>query len=183
MEETHAGKALIDPYKVISKMGLKSGMRVADMGCGRTGHFIFSISKIIGETGIIYAVDIMKDVLESIKGRVRSEGYENIQTIWSNVEKPGATPIPADSLDVCMFINVLFGVKERDKAISEALRLLNDGGLLVVIDWIRRLGPLGPSAEKIIKPNVFIDLAAEKGLKLVQNFAAGDYHFCLIFKK
>ena len=183
MEETHTGKALIDPYRVIEKMGLKEGMRVADMGCGRTGHFIFAISKIVGESGMIYAVDIFKDVLESIRSRARSEGYENIQPVWSNVEKVGATPIPAKSLDVCMFINVMFGVKEKDKALEEALRLLADGGMIVVIDWIRKLGPLGPTPEAIIRPSVFIELAAKNGLKVQQNFAAGDYHFCLIFKK
>lgn len=183
MEETHVGKALIDPYKIIEKLDLKKGMRVADLGCGRTGHFIFPISKIVGETGIVYAVDIMKDVLESIKSRVRSEGYENVQAIWSNVEKVGAVPIPGKSLDICMMINVMFGVKDRNGVLDEVERLLGDSGSLVVIDWTRKLGPLGPPAGMMLKPNDLIQLAGKKGFKLADNFSAGDYHFCLIFKK
>ena len=69
---SHSGTALIDPYKIFEKISLGHGMRVADLGCGRTGHFIFPTARVVGESGVVYAVDIMKDILESIKSRVRT---------------------------------------------------------------------------------------------------------------
>src|SRR3989338_2287181 len=105
---SHVGTALVDPYKIFEKISLKEGMRVADLGCGRTGHFVFPAAHVIGDNGIVYAVDVMKDVLENVKSRARFEGFDNVQAIWSDVELPGRAPIPNKSLDACFFINALF---------------------------------------------------------------------------
>ncbi len=158
-------------------------MRVADLGCGRTGHFIFSASRAVGETGVIYAIDVMKDILESIKSRVRSEGYDNIQTVWADIEATGKVPIPEKSLDVCFFVNVLFMLKNKKGAIGEATRLLKKNGFLVIVDWAKQLGTLGPTADMAVKPEEIKVLAEESGLTLIEQCAGGEYHFCLIFKK
>ena len=65
---------------------------MADMGCGRTGHFVFPAARTVGNKGIVYAVDILKDVLQSLGSWIRSEGLENVQTIWSDIEKFKKTP-------------------------------------------------------------------------------------------
>lgn len=158
-------------------------MRVADLGCGRTGHFVFPVSHLVEDTGVVYAVDVMKDILESIKSRVRSGGYGNVQTIWSDVELLGKTPIPSESLDVCFITNVLFQVKDKNSTLSEAVRLLKKGGKLVVVDWAKNLGPLGPQAEKKVPVETVIDLGLKAGLQKFDSFPAGDYHYCLVMIK
>jgi len=158
-------------------------MRAADFGCGRTGHFVFMASCEVGERGVVYALDILQDVLESIRGRARTEGFENIQSIWTDLEKVGAAPIPEKSLDVGFFVNVFFLLKKKGEALREAARLLKDDGWLVVIDWAKKIGPLGPSPELMVKPDELVASAASAGLRLVEKMPAGDYHFCLLFKK
>jgi len=180
---THSGLALIDPNKIFSAVGLAKGMRVADLGCGRTGHFVFMAAREVEETGVVYAVDILKDVLENITSRIRSEGYENVQPIWSDIEKFGAMPIPEKSLDICFVVNVMYGLKNRASTLKESARLLKEGGYMAIVDWSKRIGPLGPAEASMIKPEEIIALAEEAGLSLENNFPAGDYHFCLIFKK
>ncbi len=180
---THVGTALIDPYKIFEKIGLSQGMRVADLGCGRTGHFIFLAARVVGETGVIYAVDIMKDILESIKSRIRTEGYDNIQTIWADLESYGKIPIPANSLDICFFVNVFFMLKKKEEALKEARRLLKENGFLVIVDWTKKLGLLGPGPGSAVNPQELAKIATELGLSLVENCSAGDYHFCSIFSK
>ncbi len=180
---SHAGTALIDPHKVYDKICLEKGMRVADLGCGRTGHFVFSASRIVGETGIVYAIDIMKDILESLKNRIRSEGFDNIQTVWSDVEVIDKTPIPASSLDACFFTNVMFMLKDKVSALKEAARLLKFGGTAVIVDWTKNLGPLGPLPEMMTNPNTLVNLGKDAGFTLLENFSMGDYHYCLILKK
>ncbi len=180
---TSGGMSLIDPHKIFDEIGLATGMRVADLGCGRTGHFVFLAARAVGTTGVVYAADIMKDVLENIKSRVRSEGYENIQPIWSDIEKPGGMPVPEKSLDACFMVNVVFQLKNRVGALKEAGRLLKEGGFLVIVDWAKKIGPLGPAPEIMLSPEMVASLATEAGLAEVKNFPAGDYHFCSIFKK
>lgn len=158
-------------------------MRLADLGCGRTGHFIFAASRQVGDAGIVYAVDLMKDILESIQSRVRSEGYDNIHTVWSDIERLGYTPIPDASLDVCFFVNVLSMIGDRPTALLEASRLLKSGGRLMIVDWARNLGPLGPTPEKQIKPGELARLAMPAGFSPLDEFVAGEYHFGTILKK
>jgi len=179
----HAGVALIDPRVIFDKVGLARGMRVADLGCGRTGHFVFPAAKVVGDTGVVYAVDIMKDVLENIRNRVRSEGYDNVQTVWSDVESVGKTSIPINSLDGCFIVNVFFMVKNKAAVIREAARILKSGGFLSIVEWAKKLGPLGPAEGSMVPPETLIAAAKENQLALVENFPAGDYHYCLIFKK
>ena len=179
----HAGTALIDPYPIFKKIALAPGMRVADLGCGRTGHFVFPASRVVGETGIVYAVEIIKDILESIKSRVRSEGYHNVQTIWSDIERVGKTPIPPETLDSCFLVNVLFMLRDKGAALAEAKRLCKSGGTIVAVDWQKRLGPLGPTEDQLVNIPELQRMGTELGLTLVESAAAGEYHFCVIFQK
>lgn len=178
-----AGRALIDSVEILTKVGLTEGMRVADMGCGRTGHFVLPSAKAVGKTGLVYAVDIMKEILEGIDSWKKSLGLDNIQPIWSDIEVEGKTPIPAKSLDVCFFMNVFFMLKHRLDAFKEATRLLKDDGQVVVVDWNKNIGTLGPTPEKMVKADDLVITAQSCGLRLVDNFPAGNYHYCLIFKK
>lgn len=180
---SHAGGALINPEVIFEKIALAPGMRVADLGCGRTGHFVFPASRVVGDLGIVYAVEIIKNVLDSIRGRCRAEGYHNVITIWSDIESVGKTAIPAGSLNVCFFTNVFFLVKDKLSALKEAARLLQNGGLAVIVDWQKNLGPLGPTSEQKVNPEEVKKLALEAGFEFRELFPAGDYHFCLILRK
>ena len=180
---SHSGTALIDPYKIFEKISLSAGNRVADLGCGRTGHFVFPAVKIVGDKGIVYAVDVVKNILESIKSMARSEGYDNVQTVWSDIEMVGKTPIPNNSLDACFYVNVLFQLKNKAGAIKEAARMLKPHGYLVVVDWAKKLGMLGPADGSMLSPDEARRLVAKENLKFIDKVDAGEYHFCLIFEK
>lgn len=180
---SHSGVSLLDPYLVFEKIGLAEGMRVADFGCGRTGHFVFSAARIVGEKGIVYAVDVMKDVLESLASRIRSEGYDNVQTIWSDIELPGKTAIPAGSLDGCFIVNVFFLLTKKAEAFKEAARLIKPGGWFAITEWSQQLGPLGPPKERMVTPDTLLEFAASFGFSLLEQFPMGNYHYCLLLKK
>lgn len=179
----HSGSALIDPYIVFEKIALAPGMRVADLGCGRTGHFVFPASRVVGDGGVVYAVEIVKNILESIKSRVRSEGYHNVSPIWSDIERVGGTPIPPAALDGCFMVNVLFLLKDRVAAFREAARLTTTSGFVVAVDWRKNLGLIGPTADHLVLPEAAIAAGTEAGLSVADSFPLGDYHYCVIFKK
>ncbi len=180
---SHAGTALLDPHPIFKKIALAEGMRVADFGCGRTGHFVFPASRTVKETGVVYAIDVIKNIVESIRSRVRSEGYGNVQVIWADIERAGSVPIPAGSLDVGFMINVLFLVKDQTAVLAEAHRLLRTNGYAVVIEWKKNLGLVGPSNEVMVSPEHLKTTAEQVGLQPVDFFPLNDYHYCLILKK
>ncbi len=179
----HVGTALIDPHKIFSHIGLGKGMRVADFGCGRTGHFVFTAAKAVDDAGVVYAIDVMKDVLENIRSRVRNEGFGNVQVVWSDIEIAGKTPVPEGTLDVCFFVNVLSQLKNQSAALTEAGRLLKIGGQIIAVDWCKKIGPLGPEEEAMLSPEKIKVLGEKCGFVWGGSESAGDYHFYSILKK
>ena len=179
----HSGSALIDPRIVFEKIKLANGMKVADFGCGRTGHFVLPSSKEVGNEGVVYAVDIVKDALQIVQNTSRDQGCDNVRIVWSDIEIYGKTAIPVESLDAIFFVNVLFLLKDRQTAIKEASRLLKKNGFLVIIDWRKSLGPLGPNEHQLVLADSVIDWFKQNRLNLTENSMMSDYHYLLIAQK
>jgi len=177
------GNELLDPLVILTRLGLKTGSKVADLGCGSAGHFIVPAAKIVGSQTIVYAVDILKSVLRSVTSVARLEGINNIKPVWSNLEIYGATRIKKESLDFAFLINILFQSKQDDQIIKEAVRLIKSGGKLLVIDWNQVPSSIGPAPIDRIKPEEVKKIAKNLKLELIDEFDAGNYHYGLIFEK
>ncbi|NCN07745.1 methyltransferase domain-containing protein [Candidatus Falkowbacteria bacterium] len=177
-----SGNELIK-VNVFEKVGLAEGMNVGDLGCGNLGYFSLPAAKIVGKTGMVYAVDILKSVLQSVEHIAKQEGLDNIKTIWSNLEVVGATKVPDESLDLSMLMNMLFQSTDDAKVFLEAYRLTKPNGKLTVIDWKMISAPFGPDPAKRIKKEDAIRFGTDAGFKLIEEFEAGPYHFGLVFVK
>lgn len=177
------GNELLDPSNLYQHLGLREGMRVADLGCGASGRFVITTARLVGRKGVVYAVDILKSVLTEVAKKARLEGVSNVKTVWSNLEIVGATKIPTGSLDRVYLINILFQSKEHENILREAARLLKPNKKLLVVDWKQTGAPFGPPVIDRVKPDHIKRIAKVAGLKLVDGFDAGDYHYGLIFQK
>jgi ubiquinone/menaquinone biosynthesis C-methylase UbiE len=158
-------------------------MRVGDLGCGGVGHLLFPTAALVGPKGIVYAVDVQKNVLQAIESRRKIEGAANIELVWSNLEVVGGTNIKEASLDSGMIVNVLFQNKKHRNVLEEAARLLKSKAKLIVIDWKATGAPFGPNPSLRVAPDEIETLAASVGFRLLDRFDAGPYHFGLIFEK
>lgn len=181
--EITGGNKLIDPVMVLQKAGLQEKMQVADLGCGAVGHYVFPAARMVGKDGRVYAVDIIKSVLENIEKRANLENLGNIITVWSDLERYGATKIVSNSLDADFLLNTLFQTKDRAGVLKEAARLLKVGGKLVVVDWLLTDAPFGPPVEGRVNHSLVEAEADKLGLRLMSRFSAGKYHYGLVFEK
>lgn len=172
----HSGNQMVDPQLIFEKARLQSGMHVADFGCGQTGHIIFPCSLVLGEMGVMYAVDILKDVLESIKKRAAIDGLVNIHTIWSDLERTGGTKIPEKSLDVIFLVNTLVQTKDRSVVLNEAKRLLKDKARIVIVDWVKKGLAFGPQDNHFIDFGEIKNWARENNFAIQEEFDSGPYH-------
>jgi len=173
----HTGHNMVNVAEVCTYAHIFSGMHIADFGCGRTGHLVFPIAQAIGETGVVYAVDILKDVLENIQKRAAiSSTLHNIHTVWANLEQVGCTAIPENTLDAGLLVNVLSQSDNRHAMLDEARRLLKDKGRLVIIDWSQKGLPFGPADARFVDFEDIIAWASLHGFVLQKEFTMGSYH-------
>jgi len=183
MAGSTGGNTLINVDLLFSKAQVEEKMKVADLGCGSSGHFVFAGAKIIGKKGVMYAVDILRTALETISKRARAENLANIKTIWTNLEIFGATKIEAGSLDIGLLINTLYQSHKRAEILRESIRLLKKNGKLVIVEWKNIAAPFGPPTEEKVKKELVDNAAKKLGLRLEEEFEAGPYHYGLIYVK
>lgn len=176
------GRALLDPDHILEEAGIRQGMRVADLGVGGIGHFLFPAAKMVGEKGMVFAVDVLKSVLDANKSRLKIAGYANVTMIWGDIERPGGTRIPDNAVDLAVMVNILYAVN-KPAALSEAKRILGTDGSLLVVEWKPQGAPMGPAPERRLAKEETMRLAQTAGFFLKKEFEAGPHHYGLVFTK
>jgi ubiquinone/menaquinone biosynthesis C-methylase UbiE len=172
----------LHPEKVLSQLGLKEGMRVADFGCGH-GYFSIPVAKAVGKDGRVFSIDVLNEALEAVRSCAQLENISNIETLRGNLEVPGGSKVSADSVDLVLIHNVLFQTQKKSDIIKEAKRVLKSGGRLELTDWLHEKKAIGPQEGWRIPADEARSLVEGEGLVYQQSFDAGEYHYGLIFIK
>jgi len=115
MEGEKIKNTFLDVGRILERAGVTEKSVVADLGCGATGRFVFACAQAVGKNGRVYAIDILKDVLNSVARKAKEEQLKNIFPVWSNLEIFRATKIESGGLEVALLINTLFQSKKRGK--------------------------------------------------------------------
>ncbi|MFH1429913.1 MAG: methyltransferase domain-containing protein [Candidatus Uhrbacteria bacterium] len=180
---TNTHSALVNVASLYERVGLAAGMRIADLGCGVTGHYIIPAARIVGDSGRAYAVDLQQSALDATESRAKLSGVSNIATIWSDIEHVGATGIPAGSLDVALIASTLHIVKDRTSVLQEAARLVRSGGTILVVEWRTDGTVFRGAVQTRIGPDELREAAAAAQLTEQSFFGVGQFHYGMTFTK
>ncbi|MFA5778278.1 MAG: class I SAM-dependent methyltransferase [Candidatus Paceibacterota bacterium] len=167
-----------DPLKNLKTFGLREDNVVVDLGAG-TGYYSI-VAGSLATKGKVYAVELQKDFLDTIKSRVSEAHLNNVEIIWGNVEKIGGTKIGDGIADVVVASNILFQIEDRDKFIEEAKRILKQKGRVLLIDWSESSIMQGTNIISKDKARIMFE---KKGFILEREINAGDYHYGMILIK
>ncbi|HBO99877.1 MAG: hypothetical protein UX17_C0031G0010 [Parcubacteria group bacterium GW2011_GWC2_45_7] len=181
--QLRGGNELIDPVKLLEHGKIRQGFIIADLGCGAAGHFVFPAAHLVGPQGKVYAVDLLKSVLQAIDSRRKLEGVDNVDGIWADLERAGGMRIADSSVDLSLLLNTLFQIKDKATIVREAARITKSSGMLLVADWKMTQAPFGPPVEKRVDPIQVKSLIQSADFELVEEFEAGPYHYGLAFRK
>ncbi len=181
--QTTQGTILFDIASILNKIAIDDRQHVAELGCGNFGFFVFPLAKLVGRSGRVYAVDILRGTLEEIKKRALKDNLPQIIPIWSNLEVFKATNIETSSLDSALLVNVLHQSDKRIEIIREAVRLLKRNGKLLIVEWNNAPSPLGPEPDKRVKLEALKSAASKLGLDIKEEFGAGPYHYGIVLIK
>ena len=115
-----------NPYKLLKSAGLKPGQKVLEVGCG-PGFFTIPATKIVGEEGVVYTVDVHPLAIERVNEKIEREGIKNVEPILANASN---TRLPDRSIDLAFIFGLQYIVGGLENVISGMHRILKLGGVL-----------------------------------------------------
>jgi ubiquinone/menaquinone biosynthesis C-methylase UbiE len=169
-----------DPKSNVLQLGLREGMKVADLGAG-SGHYSIAAAGAVGSDGRVYAIDVQEDVLRHLLDSAHRMGLRNIETVWGNVERKAGTKLRDGSMDAVIISNMLFQVEDKKGVVSECMRILKPGGKLLFVDWAGSYNHLGPHPEDVVTEHAAEELFITGGFHKVKDFRAGAHHYAIVF--
>ena len=119
------------PDRLISALGLKPGQVAADLGAG-TGYFTRRIARKVGETGVVYGVDIQPEMLELLEENMEARGLKNVRPLLGSETDPN---LPASSLDLALMVDVYHEFSYPYEMVRAIARALKPGGRLVFVEY------------------------------------------------
>jgi len=171
-----------DPEGVVDKIEIASGSIVADFGCA-SGYFSLPVAKKIGEEGVVYALDILPQNLETVNSKAKTASLTNIITKKVNLEKENGSGLPDDSCDWVIMKCILFQNKNKSAILTEAKRVLKSGGKVLLIEWNMSDSSIGPDMSLRISKEALSDIIQLSGLSIAQEVPVGDFHYSLVLIK
>lgn len=172
----------VEPHIVASHFHLREGDVVADFGAG-AGFFVEILSKVVGRSGRVIAIEIQKELVDKLGDLARRKGLMNVDPKWADIEAENGVPIKDGTLDAAIMVNTLFQFEDRGTALREVYRTLRTGGKFILIDWTDSFGGLGPKFDQIVNQMDAQAHAESAGFAFERSFDAGDHHYGLAFRK
>ena len=152
--------------EVLSKLALKPGMVVADIGAG-SGLFSRPLAKAVAPAGKVYAVDVQQDLLDHINKRDKDENIRNIQTVLGEFNDP---KLPARDVDLAFINDVLHHIQNRAVYLKALAKYVKAYGRIAIIE-MNKNDPNTPhksQPELLVGREEIQQWMSDAGFKLVQ---------------
>jgi ubiquinone/menaquinone biosynthesis C-methylase UbiE len=123
---------LCPPIRILREAGVCPGMTILDFGCG-PGGFSLAAARLVGEKGMVYAVDIHPLAVKSVQKSAKEQRLKNIKTILQD----GTVCLEnfdRESIDMILLYDVLHGLSQPDAVLAGLHQVLRPEGILSVSD-------------------------------------------------
>ncbi|MEW6363654.1 MAG: methyltransferase domain-containing protein [Acidobacteriota bacterium] len=166
------------PDEVVSKLNLKAGDAVADIGAG-SGYFSRRFAGAVGGGGVVYAADIDPSMLRYIQKGAEREGIRNIVTVLCAPNDPMLAPGTVDLVFIC---DTIHHITNRGDYYGRLRRCLKPGGRIAIVDFEKKPLPVNapPMNTRISKEELTKELAAA-GFALSEDLHLLPYQYFLVF--
>ena len=171
-----------DPKGNVEQLGQIDSMKIADFGAG-IGAYTIPLAKKVGDFGRVYAIEVQKDLLSKIQNTALKENLTNVEVLWGDIERLGATKLSDEFIDIVVVANVFFEVEDKSGMVAEARRVLVSKGKILFVDWKDSYGGIGPQPEMIVTPVEARRYFEDNGFIFERSIQTGDQHYGFIVTK
>jgi ubiquinone/menaquinone biosynthesis C-methylase UbiE len=116
--------------RVLDRLGVKPGTRVADVGAG-DGYYTVRLAKRLGPGGTIYAQDVTQSYLDRLAARLTREGISGVKFVHGT---PADPRLPEQSVDVALLAHMYHEIEQPYEFLYRLYGALAPGGRIAIID-------------------------------------------------
>lgn len=172
-----ASRKISQSEKIIQELNISLNDIVIDFGSGG-GYYTNKFAEIVGENGIVYAIDNNKDLLDYVKSKSK---LDNIKPILFSGQP---LPIEEGSVNLIFMRNVTHHLKKRTDIFKSLKKLLKTDGKITVIDY--KKGKLfsfhGIFGHSVKKEKIIAEMK-NAGFKVFKSFNFIEHQHFTIFEK
>lgn len=164
---------LFDPEKVLREFGIREGMVVLDVGTG-PGFYLPYLSKLVGERGKVYAVDVQEEMVKRAREKVEKEGLRNVEVLKSQENR---VPLPDNSVDFVFMAFTFHELENPKEFVEELKRLAKPLAYLGIVDWKKEERDKGPPPEEVLSEWEIGLILDDSGVRVGRVVEIGRYCF------
>lgn len=172
---------LLAERKLFDALGLFPGMTMLDLGCG-LGNYAVAASPYVGGQGIIHALDLWAEGIETLAVRAEIGRLANIRAGVADAR--GSLPLAGRSVDLCLMatvIHILVREAVVGKTLAEVRRVLKPEGTLAVVEFHKVDGSPGPPRAWRLAPSELELHLAPYGFRSMACVDVGPANYLSLF--
>jgi ubiquinone/menaquinone biosynthesis C-methylase UbiE len=141
-------------------MEIRPGMTVADIGAG-TGYFEPWLSRAVGPSGVVLALDIEPSMVRYLTKRAAREHLDNVKPSQVAVDDPG---LPKGAVDRILIVDTWHHVPSREAYAGRLRQALSPAGSITIVDFTLA-STRGPPVQDRVPPDEVLRELRTAGLR------------------
>jgi ubiquinone/menaquinone biosynthesis C-methylase UbiE len=117
--------------RLLPELGLKPGMRVADIGAG-TGYYARRIAPLVGPAGKVYAVEVQPEMITMLDAASKRAGLGNVEPVLGAVDN---VKLADAAIDVALMVDVYHELEYPHEMLASIVRALRPGGRVAFVEY------------------------------------------------
>jgi arsenite methyltransferase len=167
----------LEVAEVVSRLRLKPGSVVADLGAG-SGIFSVPLASAVGSSGKVYAVEIDQALLEHIRRKISDAKAANVHPVLGKFTDPA---LPASDVDLAFLHDVLHHIEDRSGYLKQVPRYLKSEGRIAVVDFNPQSSPHRDDPKLQVSKEETRTLMSEIGFVPVEEFQLFEDKWFVIY--
>lgn len=172
-------RELLPPEQTLINLGLHEGDIMADIGCG-IGYFTIPASKIVGDSGKVFAMDILPEMLQDVEIKIKNINISNIEIILT---EESDLKLEDSNITIAFISNVLHEADEKENFLNEVKRIISPKGRIAIVEWQKINSEFGPPIEHRLDKVDLINLLDTLGFSNISTIDIGENFYGLIAQK